>query len=110
MQQQQLGQHDDALASFEEAVRIDPKLDRAWYGMGMSLRALGRNEEALKAFEQAALLQPMNGFAFYEVGMTYHALGRMAKVEEVLTHLSGFDPKMAHKLAHDAGLAVAPGQ
>lgn len=104
--QQQAGAHEAALQSFDEAVRAQPRLDRAWYGMGMSLRALGRNEQALEAFERAATLQPMNGFAFYEVGMTYHALGRMAKVEEVLTHLSGFDPKMANKLAHDAGLAA----
>ena len=48
---------------------------------------------------------PMNGFAFYQVGMTHHALGRSDKVEEVLGHLSSFDPKLANKLAHDAGLA-----
>jgi tetratricopeptide (TPR) repeat protein len=91
-----------------EAVRISPKLDRAWYGMGLSLRALERNEEALQAFERTAVLQPMNGFAFYEVGMTHHALGRKDKVEEVLGHLGSFDPKMANKLAHDAGLALDP--
>jgi hypothetical protein len=66
---------------------------------------LGRNEEALDALERAAALQPMNGLAFYEVGMTHHALGRRDKVDEVLSHLASFDPKLANKLAVDAGLA-----
>ena len=74
----------------------------------MSLRALGQPEEALAAFERAAVLQPMNGFAFYEVGMTHHALGRKDKVEEVLGHLGSFDPKLANRLARDAGLALEP--
>ena len=47
----------------------------------------------------------MNGFAFYEVGMTHHALGRRDKVDEVLSHLASFDPRLANKLAVDAGLA-----
>ena len=83
-----------------------PRLDRAWYGIGLSLRALGQPEQALDAFEQAAVLQPMNGHAFYEVGMTHHALGRSDKVEEVLGHLGSFDPRLANKLARDAGLAL----
>jgi tetratricopeptide (TPR) repeat protein len=103
--QQEMGQHEAALQSFGDAVRISPRLDRAWYGMGLSLRALGRDQEALQPFERAAELQPFNGFAFYELGMTYHALGRLEKVDEVLGHVAGFDPKIANKLAIDAGRA-----
>jgi Flp pilus assembly protein TadD len=73
----------------------------------LSLRALGRNEDALAAFRRAGELQPFNGFAFYELGMTYHALGRSDKVDEVLGHVAGFDPKIANKLALDAGRAQA---
>ena len=103
---QQAGRHEPALEAFRQAVRIAPRLDRAWYGIGLSLRALGQPEQALDAFEQAAVLQPMNGHAFYEVGMTHHALGRSDKVEEVLGHLGSFDPRLANKLARDAGLAL----
>ena len=33
-------------------------------------------------------------------------LGSTNKVEEVLGHLGSFDPRMANKLARDAGLAL----
>src|SRR5690606_28081682 len=102
---QQSGDEAQALAAFREATRLAPRLDRAWYGMGLSLRRLGRNEEALVAFERAAALQPLNGFAFYEAGMTHYALGRPDRVEQVLGHLASFDPRLANKLAEDAGLA-----
>jgi tetratricopeptide (TPR) repeat protein len=32
----QMGRHEQAIASFAEAVRLNPALDRAWYGMGMA--------------------------------------------------------------------------
>lgn len=87
-----MGAHDAALRAFEDAVRINPRLDRAWYGMGLTLRAIGRREDALKSFQQAAELQPMNGFSWYELGVEHHALGHHETFEAVLSRLGVLTP------------------
>ena len=56
--------------------------------------------------ERAAQLQPMNPYAWYNLGMAHAALGDRDKLAETHAHLDRFDPKMALKLARDAGLEV----
>ena len=85
-----------------EAVRLRPAIDRAWFGMGLSLAALGRHAEAAEALEEAARLQPLNPHAFYALGMAYHTLGRDDKVRKIIERLRTFDPKMTARLEHDA--------
>jgi tetratricopeptide (TPR) repeat protein len=82
-------------------VRLKPSIDRAWFGMGLSLAALGRHAEAAEALEEAARLQPMNPHAFYALGMAYRALGRRDRVQKMLDRLRQFDPTMAAQLEHD---------
>ncbi len=53
-------QYDKAIHEFREATRLNPKIDRAWYGLGLAHARLGRHREAAEALEQAATLQPMN--------------------------------------------------
>jgi len=48
----------------------------------------------------------MNPFAWYNLGMAYAALDERHKLREAHAHLDRFDPKMAHKLAQDAGLEL----
>jgi len=84
-------------------VRLKPKMDRAWYGLGLCLGSLGNHEEAANAMQRAAELQPMNGFAWYHLGMAHHALRRTDKVAEVAKHLNRFDRKLTRQLIHDTG-------
>jgi tetratricopeptide (TPR) repeat protein len=98
------GEKERAIAAFERAVALRPTLDRAWYGMGLAHAVLGRHDKAAEALERAGELQPMNPYAWYNLGMAYAALGERKKVKEAHAHLDRFDPKMARKLAVDAGL------
>jgi tetratricopeptide (TPR) repeat protein len=97
-------QKEKAIAAFEKAVALNPRLDRAWYGMGLAHAVLGRHDKAAKALERAAELQPMNPFAWYNLGMAYAELGERRKLKETHAHLDRFDPKMALKLSKDAAL------
>jgi len=100
------GQHEAAIAAFREAVRLQPSVDRAWFGFGLSLAALGRHAEAAEALKEAARLQPMNPHAWYALGMAYHTLGRHDKVAQVVERLRGFDPKMTARLEQDTSGSV----
>jgi len=81
--------------AFRGALRKDPKIDRAWYGLGLALGSLGRHAESAEALGEAAALQPMNPHAWYELGMAYHTLNSRDKLVETIAHLNRFDPKMA---------------
>ena len=97
------GLHAKAIAAFREATRLNPKLDRAWYGMGLAHAQLGQHEDAARALHEAATLQPMNPHAWYQLGMAHHTLRNTEKVDEVVRHLLRFDPRMTRRLILDAG-------
>lgn len=53
-----VGHMRDALAAFEDASRLDPKLVPALLGQGQTWRQLGRPQRAIQAYEKAARLMP----------------------------------------------------
>ena len=52
------GKFQDAIASFDRAIEIDPTLPFIWHDRGVCLREIGRDEEALRSFDKAADLAP----------------------------------------------------
>jgi len=53
-----VGHLHDALAAFDDASKLDPKLVPAFLGQGQTWRELGRPQRAIHAYEQAARLLP----------------------------------------------------
>src|SRR5947208_1517073 len=53
-----LGRYEEAIKSYEEAIRIKPDYFDAWYTKGNTLGNLGRYEEAIESFEQAIRIKP----------------------------------------------------
>ena len=51
-----LGRSQEALALYEQAIRLNPKYAAAQHNRGLALLQLGRHEEALAAYEQAIRL------------------------------------------------------
>ena len=98
---------DDAIRLFERSVAINSKLDRAWYGMGLSYAAKGDHAAAAKSFEKATKLQPWAPYPWYQLAMAHYALDNMNKVKEILRHVSTFDPKVTEQLERDTGLRIA---
>ena len=52
-----LERYEEALGSFVCATELAPKLDRAWYGLGMTLIRLGRYDDAAEALRKNTQLQ-----------------------------------------------------
>ncbi|MEQ8961478.1 MAG: tetratricopeptide repeat protein, partial [Coleofasciculus sp. C2-GNP5-27] len=53
-----LGRNEEAVASFEQAISLQPDSHQAWYNLSVVLSDLERNEEALVICEQAISIQP----------------------------------------------------
>lgn len=50
------GRFEEAVGSFEEAIRVNPKYTAAYRQLGKSLETLGRNEEAQRAYQDGIAL------------------------------------------------------
>ena len=73
-----LGQHSEALASFDKAIALNPNNGLAWSNRGVSLRALGRNLEAKLSYEKACKFNPNDPNAWHGRGLAELDLGHAA--------------------------------
>jgi len=72
-----LGQADEALASYEAAIRLNPRDGDVRSNRGIVLLRQGRHYEALESCRAATELQPDNAAAHSNHGMVLRYLGRL---------------------------------
>jgi len=77
-----LKRYEEALAAFEQALRLDPNDTYAYNCKGSTLGNLKRYEEALAAFEQVLRLDPNNAFAYNGKGLALNKLGRIGEAQQ----------------------------
>lgn len=102
---EELGRLPEAESAFKAAIALDEKADRAWYGLSLVLIRLGRLEEALVALKRNTKLQPMSPYGWYQMARVHINLGQADKARDVITHLNGFEPKVAAQLERETGIA-----
>jgi tetratricopeptide (TPR) repeat protein len=73
----------EAVQSLREALRVNPRLAKAWIGLGEFLRQEGRLGEAYDAFISALELEPENSGAHLNLADVLRAQGRDAEALEV---------------------------
>ena len=95
----------DAEQAFRGAVALDPKLDRAWYGLGLVLIRLQRFDEAVKALKRNTQLQPMSPFGWYQLARVHMDRQEPEEAMQIIRHLKGFEPKIAAQLERETGLS-----
>jgi predicted O-linked N-acetylglucosamine transferase (SPINDLY family) len=83
-----MGNHQDALASFRQAVKLHPDFAQAWLELGKSQRVVGQTDEAIACFERAAVLWPDHPDLHCELGLLLMQQGAMrdavARFEQAL--------------------------
>ena len=88
-----LGRYEEAISSYEEAIRIDPQLAEAWNNKGIALANLGRQKDAIKAYEAAIKLERGFSAAWYNKGLSLDALGRNTEAIEAYDRALKMDPQ-----------------
>jgi protein O-GlcNAc transferase len=71
------GRLDEAAASFERALAIQPSLVETHVSLGLARIDQGRPDEAVAVFERALALRPDHGPARMNLGNVQHRLGRL---------------------------------
>lgn len=105
---QQLNDHPAAIDAFHEALAVQPKHDRALYGLALSLIALRRLDEAVPVLERNTKLQPMSPYGWYQLGRVQFDRGKPEKTEAIIAKLATFEPKVAAQLARETGFPPPP--
>lgn len=72
-----LGQHQEAIQAFQEAINLDPEFADAWNSMGETRRDQGKMDEALRCYRKAITLQPQHSRARYNMGEYLYLADRL---------------------------------
>jgi predicted Zn-dependent protease len=100
------GRFTDAEPAFRRALALDPKLDRAWYGLGLVLIRLQRADEAVTALKKNTELQPMSPYGWYQLARVQVDRQQPEEARKIIRHLKGFEPKVAAQLERETGLVA----
>ena len=73
---QELGQVENSIARYDQALTIHPDCAAAHHNLGGALQELGREEEAIGRYEQALAIRPDFAEAHNNLGITLQELGR----------------------------------
>ncbi|KAF6252995.1 hypothetical protein COO60DRAFT_1704042 [Scenedesmus sp. NREL 46B-D3] len=73
--QLQTGQYEQAVASFQGAIRSTPKSAELWEGLAASYQALGRHASALKSYSRTLELDPARPYALMSCGALHYMAG-----------------------------------
>jgi predicted O-linked N-acetylglucosamine transferase (SPINDLY family) len=78
------GRSAEAIAAFEQAVRLNPGLVPGWYNLGTTQMGLSRHEEAVASFDRVLALDPAMTAAHNNRGAALLVLGRPAEAAAAL--------------------------
>jgi len=77
-----LGNYDNAVGYFENAVNRNPKRADAWIQVGYCKVKQGKNEEAIRAYQHALLLKPDTEEILNKLGDAYYYASRLREAIE----------------------------
>jgi predicted O-linked N-acetylglucosamine transferase (SPINDLY family) len=90
-----MGRPDAALADFDAAVRLQPRLPLALINRGAALEALGRHDEAMASYGQALAIAPNDCHALNQRGSLLALAGRAEEALADYDRALGLDPSLA---------------
>jgi tetratricopeptide (TPR) repeat protein len=91
----QNGQTAEALASFDEAVRLAPRFADAHCNRGVALQKLSRYVEALAAYDAAVKFAPRHALALFNRGNVLRLLGQLDEAVVAFGQALKVEPKLA---------------
>ncbi len=93
------GRFDDAIATYQEVVRLEDHFHPAWYALGCAWEKKGEHARALGCFRKALSLAPEHGETHHNAGKVLHMLGMtdeaIGRFRSALALGKGFLPRTA---------------
>jgi tetratricopeptide (TPR) repeat protein len=90
-----LGNYDNAVGYFENAVNKNPKRAEAWVQVGYCKVKQGKIQEAIRAYQQALQLKPEEAEIHNKLGDAYYYSGRLREAIESYSEAARLEPNKA---------------
>ena len=97
------GKLKEAIAEYDEAIRLNPKYALAYNNRGSAYYELGQYERAIQDFDEAIRLNPEFAGAYYNRGNAYHGLGQYERAIEDYGEAIRINPEFAEAY-HNRGI------
>ncbi|MEB3311438.1 MAG: tetratricopeptide repeat protein [Snowella sp.] len=94
LQQANIGDLEAAIASWDQALALDPDFIPAWQSRGSALGNLGRLDEAITCFERVLILNPEDHQAWFNRGLVYEAMNNSDEAIASYQKTLELDPSM----------------
>jgi len=88
-----LFEFEDAVAAFDEAIKLKPKFEQAWYGRGLALNSQEKYREAVVSFDKATEINPRLYQAWRQRGEALYWLKRYSEALASLDKAININPK-----------------
>jgi tetratricopeptide (TPR) repeat protein len=75
------GKLDEAIATYKEALAVDPAFVDAWHGLAMAYSELGQHDRAIEAGKRLCELSPEDTLAHTSLSRFYQAAGMVPEAE-----------------------------
>lgn len=90
-----MGRYAEAVAAYQENLRLDPRDSYAHNNLGNSYLALGQNRPALEAYRRAVRSDPDYLLAWRNLGQAYYNLKGPSGMVQDMNRLQAVDPELA---------------
>src|SRR5678816_2825707 len=90
-----LGNYDNAVGYFENAVNKNPGRADAWVQVGYCKVKKGKNQEAIRAYHQALQLRPEDAQIHNKLGDAFYYAGRLREAIEAYSEVARLQPDCA---------------
>ncbi len=90
-----MGRYAEAVAAYQENLRLDPQDSYAHNNLGNSFLALGQNRPALEAYRRAVRSDPDYLLAWRNLGQAYYNLKGPSGMVQDMHRLQTVDPELA---------------
>ncbi|MBM3330479.1 tetratricopeptide repeat protein [candidate division WOR-3 bacterium] len=101
-----LGHVEQAIANFDSAIRLNPRLAGAWAGKGLASNALGQYQEAIRCYDESLRLDPRDPAVWHDKGNTLCAIGRLEGALNCFNETLVLDPRDA-RAWNNKGICLA---
>jgi len=100
------GHYEEAIAHFDKALKLHPRLAGAWAAKGLACNAMRQYQEAIRCYDESLRLDPRDPAVWHDKGNTLCAIGRLEGALNCYNEALIIDPRDA-RAWNNKGICLA---